>query len=90
MSVEYDPADFQLDHAEAVAAIIELQGYAVEPVRADADRGRPPHAYTIGVEDLLGSFHIARTSDVRKLDRKIAQLNRKLKELEAARASQPA
>ncbi|MEO1060032.1 MAG: DUF4262 domain-containing protein [Actinomycetota bacterium] len=54
LRVEYDPADFQLDHAEAVAAIIDLQGYAVEPVRADADRGRPAYAYTIGVEDLLG------------------------------------
>ena len=52
MHVDYDPADFQLDHAEAVAAIIDLQGYAVEPVRA-AD-GRPAYAYTIGVEDMLG------------------------------------
>ncbi len=54
VNVEYDPADFRLDHAEAVAAIIDLQGYAVEPVRADADAGRPAYAYTIGVEDLLG------------------------------------
>ena len=51
LRVDYDPADFQLDHAEAVAAIIDLQGYAVEPVRAEA--GRPAYAYTIGVEDLL-------------------------------------
>ncbi|MEM9714187.1 MAG: DUF4262 domain-containing protein [Actinomycetota bacterium] len=54
MNIEYDPEDFQLDHAEAVAAIIDLQGFAVEPVRADAERGRPAYAHTIGVEDLLG------------------------------------
>lgn len=53
MNVEYDPEDFQLDHAEAIAAIIELKGYAVEPVRADPEAGRPTYSYTIGLEDLI-------------------------------------
>ncbi len=51
-AASYDPADFQLDHAEAVAAIIELRGYAVEPHRADPERGTPAFAHTIGLEDL--------------------------------------
>lgn len=42
------------------------------------------------IDDFLGTFQIATASDVKKLDRKLSQINRKLKELEAARASQPA
>lgn len=53
MTIEYDPEEFQLDHAQAIAAIVELKGYAVEPVRADPAAGRPTYSYTIGLEDLL-------------------------------------
>ena len=42
------------------------------------------------VDDLLGTFQIATASDVKKLDRKLSQISKKLKEIEAARASQPA
>jgi hypothetical protein len=42
------------------------------------------------VDDILGTFQIATSSDVKKLERKLGQINKKLKELEKARASQPA
>jgi len=41
-------------------------------------------------DELLGTFQIAKSSDIKKLDRKLNQISKKLKELEAARASQPA
>ena len=42
------------------------------------------------IDDVLGTFQIATSSDVKKLERKLGQINKKLKELEKARASQPA
>lgn len=42
------------------------------------------------MDGVLETFQIASSSDVKKLDRKLGQINRKLKELEKARASQPA
>ncbi len=40
-----------------------------------------------GVGNLLGVFQIASKSDVERIDRKISQLNRKLREIEEARGS---
>ena len=42
------------------------------------------------VDGVLGALQIASRSDVKKLDRKLGQINRKLKELEQTRAHQPA
>lgn len=42
------------------------------------------------VDGVLSALQIASSSDVKKLDRKLSQINRKLKELEKARAIQPA
>lgn len=38
------------------------------------------------VDEVLGSFQIARAADVRKLERKISRLNKKLRELEKGQA----
>jgi Domain of unknown function (DUF4262) len=48
---DYDPADFQLDHAEALRILIERDGFTVEPVRPDTASGRPAFAYTVGLEE---------------------------------------
>ncbi len=47
----YDPDEFQLDHAEALAILIERDGFTVEPVRPDPGAGRPGFAYTVGLEE---------------------------------------
>ena len=47
-------------------------------------RARVEKTVDAGVERLYGALHIARQEDIKKLDRKIAQLNRKLRALEKA------
>ena len=42
------------------------------------------------IDDVLGAFQIATSADVKKLDRKLSQISKKLKEIEKARVSQPA
>ena len=48
---DYDPADFQLEHAEALRILIERDGFTVEPVRPDETSRRPAYAYTVGLEE---------------------------------------
>jgi len=45
--------------------------------------------YEEGVESLLGTLQIASKSDVQRIDRKISQLSKKLKEMERARSERP-
>jgi ribosomal protein L16 Arg81 hydroxylase len=42
-----------------------------------------------GVENVLGSFSIASKTDVQRIDRKLSQLNKKLKEMERTRTAKP-
>jgi hypothetical protein len=53
----------------------------LESLRKDAEK-----RYADGVENLLKVLQIASKSDVQRIDRKISQLNKKLKEMEKARA----
>ncbi|MGH0031845.1 MAG: hypothetical protein ACQGVC_18810 [Myxococcota bacterium] len=53
----------------------------LEKVRKDAEK-----RYEEGVETFLKALQIASKSDVQRIDRKISQLNKKLKEMERARA----
>lgn len=53
----------------------------IDTLRKDAQRQLED-----GVGNLLGVFQIASKSDVERIDRKISQLNRKLREIEEARA----
>jgi chromosome segregation ATPase len=53
----------------------------LEELRKDAEK-----RYADGVESVLKALQIASKSDVQRIDRKISQLNKKLKEMEKARA----
>ncbi len=53
-----------------------------ESLRADAAK-----QIESGVESVLSAFQIASKSDLTRIDRKISQLTRKLKELDSARRS---
>lgn len=71
----------------------ELRGTPVIQ-RADAFRKDVSKRLERGVEDVLGTLGVASQADLRRIDRKLGQLNRKLRELEKAserrRESQPA
>lgn len=54
----------------------------LEALRRDAVK-----QYEEGVETFLGALQIASKSDVQRIDRKISQLNKKLKEMERAERS---
>lgn len=51
----------------------------IEGMRKDANK-----QFEQGVSDVLGALQIASKGDVQRIDRKISQLNRKLKEMERA------
>lgn len=48
--------DFHIPHADKIEWMIETNGWAIEPVAADASTSppTPAYAYTIGVRDLTG------------------------------------
>ena len=50
--------------------------------RADAIRGDATKAFGDGVESVLSGLGVATQSDVHRIDRKLSQLSRKLRELE--------
>lgn len=54
----------------------------LETLRRDAAR-----QIEQGVSDVLGAFQIASKSDVHRIDRKISQLNKKLKEMDRSKRS---
>jgi chromosome segregation ATPase len=54
----------------------------LESIRKDAEK-----RYEDGVETVLKALQIASKSDVQRIDRKISQLNKKLKEMEKAKAA---
>jgi DNA anti-recombination protein RmuC len=54
----------------------------LESLRKDVTR-----QFEDGVESVLGSFSIASKTDVRRIDRKLNQLNKKLKEMERSRGA---
>jgi len=53
--------------------------------RLDRFRRDATKQFEEGVENLLGALQIASKGDVQRIDRKLSQLNRKLKEMERAR-----
>jgi hypothetical protein len=54
--------------------------------RAESLREDTSRQLESGVDNVLAAFQIASKSDVKKLDRKLNQINRKLKELEKPRS----
>ena len=52
--------------------------------RFEAARRDTRERFEQGVADLLGSLQIASKSDLQRIDRKLSQLGRKLKEIEAS------
>lgn len=70
--------------AKRVRAELRKSPYIKRAQRIQKDASR---ALEDAVERVLGTFQIASKADVDRIDRKLTQLNRKLRELEKARKS---
>jgi Poly(hydroxyalcanoate) granule associated protein (phasin) len=55
--------------------------------RVDEARGEARQAMVQRLETLLGSLHVATRTEIEKLDRKLAQLNKKVRDLEKGTAA---
>lgn len=59
--MSFDPADFQIPHAEKIEWMVETNGWAIEVVPAHTDRTPPApgYTYTVGFPAALGFPEVA-------------------------------